>query len=121
MRKRRLVVVAAVLLIGCAGLRDLLTLSGALQKQFGAAANVNLSNGSHLIVTFPNLPEETLKAEGGDRAKLAADVAHFVKVHYAQANELNDITVAFAQVKSAGPLTMTRTDAHYSFAAKDLK
>ena len=120
MRFRCTAALMAVLLSGCDGFKDTLALSGAIQKQYGVPANVNLTNGSHLIITFQNLPQQT-KGDSTDRAKFAAQVASFTKAHYAHADELDDVTIAFAQVKSAGPLTLTRTDAPYTFATKDIK
>lgn len=118
----RSVVVVAVLTMGaCADLKEILALSAALQEQYHAPANVSINNGSHLVVTFQNLPQESLKADSVGKERFARDVATFAKTHYRDSAKLDDITIVFASVKSTGAITITRSDAPYSFATRDLK
>ena len=121
MRPARVFLALTILLAGaCADLQDLMTLSSSIREHYGAAANVNLTNHSHLRITFQNLPEGALKVDSTGRGQFARDVAAFAKAHYPKAAELEDVTIAFATVKSTGPITITHTDAPYSFAVRDL-
>ena len=118
----RFVVVTAVLTLGaCGDLKEVMALSAALQEQYHAPANVSINNGSHLTVTFQNLPQESFKGDSAGKERFARDVAMFAKTHYRDSAKLDDIRIVFASVKSAGAITITRSDAPYSFAARDLK
>lgn len=113
MRSRQIIgLAAAVVAGGCAELRDLNALSSALEQQYHASASVNLNNGSHLRITFQNVPTAAFAPES---------VAMFAKGHYPHAEQLEDITIAFAQVTRTGPLTVTRTDAPSTFSVRDLR
>jgi hypothetical protein len=118
----RFIAIAAVLTLGaCVDLKEIMALSAALQEQYHAPANVSINNRSHLVVTFQNLPQESLKADSAGKERFARDVALFAKSHYRDSAKLDDITIVFANVKSAGAITITRSDAPYSFATRDLK
>jgi hypothetical protein len=110
----------AVVTVGCADIRDLGSLSGQLAQEFHAPASLNLSNGSHLRITFQNLPPGMYASADSGRQQFARDVARFAKAHYAKASQLQDITIAFTQVTNAGPVSVTRSDAPYSFPVRDL-
>ena len=113
MRSRQIVAVAAVVMAGgCAELKDLTALSSALEKQYHVRASVDLNNGSHLRITYENVPTGAFAPES---------VARFAKGHYHHAERLEDITIAFAQVARTGPLTVTRTDAPSKFSVRDLR
>ena len=118
----RLIGIAAALTLGaCADFKEILALSAALQEQYHAPANVMINNGSHLVVTFQNLPQESFKSDSAGKQRFARDVAMFAKAHYPDSAKLDDITIVFASVKSAGAITITRSDAPYSFATRELK
>lgn len=121
MRPLRLVPVLALLLVAaCADMKALFALSSALQRQYGVAATVTLSNDSHLVITFQEPPPAMAKADSAGRAQVAESIAAFAKAHYPGAGQLEDVTVAFAHVRTMGPLTITQRDAPYSFAVHDL-
>ena len=113
---------AVLLLAACGEMKAMLALALALQKQYGVAASVKETNEAHLTVTFDQLPDAVEKA-GGDstaRARFAQDAASFVKAKYAGAARLQDITIAFSHVRSVGPVTITHTEAPYTFAMRDI-
>lgn len=115
-------VAAVVILAACAEFKAVMALSSKLQQHYGVQTMVNLRNETHLTVTFGALPEELAKA-GDDstvRAQFARDVASFAKANYANAARLEDITIAFSHVRSLGAVTITRTEAPYTFAMRDI-
>lgn len=97
---------------GCAELKDLTALSSALDEQYHVRASLNLHNGSHLRITFENVPTDAFAPES---------VARFAKGRYHHAEQLEDITIAFAQVTRTGPLTVTRTAAPSTFSVRDIR
>ena len=121
MRLRRIgAVLAAAAAVACADLKDITALAGAIQTEYKTPANVSVNNGSHLRITFQNAPLAAMKMDSAGRATFARQVATFAKAHYPKAGQLDDISVAFANVTQAGPLTVTRTDAPYSFRPGEL-
>jgi Mg2+ and Co2+ transporter CorA len=121
MRLRRFIaIVAAVLATGCADLKEIVNLAVAIQEQFKAPANVNIINGSHMMITFRNAPQAA-KSDNTDRAAIAREVARFATTHYTKAAQLEDITIAFAEVSSNGAVTVTRTERPYTFPIRELK
>lgn len=122
MRLLRLIAItAAVLVAGCADIKEIVNLAVAIQQEYKAPANVNVRNKSHLVITFQNAPQAAAKADNVERAEFARGVARFATAHYKKAAELEDITIAFADVSSNGPVTVTRTDAPYRFSMRELK
>lgn len=113
-------VVLAANAVACADLRDVVALASAIQTEYKVPANVSVNNASHLRITFQNAPLDRMKLDSAGRATFAREVATFAKAHYSKAGQLDDITIAFASVKQTGLLTVTRTDAPYSFRARDL-
>lgn len=105
---------------GCADLRGLASLSAGLRSQYGLPANVNLNNGSHLRITFQNLPPDKVPDDSSARAQFAHDVAAFARHHYPDASRLDDISVAFATVSKTGPVTISKVDGSYDFPVKSL-
>jgi hypothetical protein len=92
-------------------LQDLNTLSDALEQQYHSRPAVTLNNGSHLRITFQNVPAGAFIPES---------VATFAKAHYPHADSLSDITIAYTQVTTTGPLTVTRTDQPSTFLVRNL-
>lgn len=115
-----LVAIVALAALGCADLKSLAALSTALGQEYHAQPSVSLNNGTHLRITFRNVPDVTSGPESGTREQFARNVAVFAKGHYATAASLDDITIAFAQVSTTGPLTVTRTDAPITFRIAEL-
>lgn len=115
---RRALLVLVGLTLGCAGLKDVTTFAPALQEHFHVPANVNVNNGAHLIVTFPNAPA-SVAGGSGKRAVFAREVAVFAKHTYPHPQEFEDVTVAFV-VRSAGPITSTNTGAPYRWRLAEL-
>ncbi len=111
---------ASLALTACAGLKDLAALDSALQQRFGVMPQLQLNNRTHLSVTFRN-DESAAKLDPAGRVELAHDVALFVRDHYPEASQLEDISVAFGTVSKTGPLTITRTDAAYRFSMAELR
>ena len=121
MRSTRLLPLLGVVgAMACADLEDISAFAADLQAEYNLPANVNLNNGSHLAITFQNVPEERLKLDSAGKAAFARGVATFAKAHYNGASHLQDVTVRFATVSSTGPLTITRNDAPYSFTMSEL-
>ena len=108
---RCLPLVAIVLAIGCGVFKDLNALSSALEVRYNTRPTVMLSNGSHLRITFHNVPDGTFAPES---------VAAFAKAHYPRADSLDDITIAYVQITRIGPLTVTRTDRPSTFRVRSL-
>jgi len=106
--------------VGCADLKDIMAVAGAVEKQYHMPVNVNLNNHSHLAITFQNASLESMKLDSTGVDGFARNVASFAKAHYAKRAELEDVSVVFARVSSTGPLTVTRTDAPYVFKASEL-
>jgi hypothetical protein len=120
MRFVRLSSLAALALLGaCGDVKSVMALSSALQTQYHLPANVRINNGSHLAITFQNA-DRTLKLDSLGRASFARDVAAFAKAHYSKASSLTDVTVAFANVSSTGPVTITRGEGQYVFQSSEL-
>jgi hypothetical protein len=113
---------AVFVLAACAQFKDMLALSSALQKQYGVQAMVKMTNSTHLTITFDQIPDAVEKA-GDDstaRAQFAREAARFVKANYPGAAELEDVTIAFSHVRSLGVVTITHTEAPYTFAMRDI-
>ena len=112
MRSLRAVALAALAVaLGCADLKNMQLLSSALVQRYGTQPTVALNNGSHLRITFQNVPTGTFDPES---------VATFVKAHYPAADSLEDISIAYATTRTSGDLTVTRTEAPTTFRVHDL-
>lgn len=99
-------------------LKDLQALSADINKQYQQPANVNLSNGGRLTVTFQNSPFEELPQL--ERDSLARDVARFAYSHYVRRDSLSTVSVGFQSVKGAAGFTVSRSSTPYSFDAAEL-
>lgn len=121
MRHSRSLAIAAILVTaGCADIRDMMKLSTAMREHYHMPASINLNNGSHLAITFQNVPVESLKLDSAGVEGFARGVATFAKDHYPRAAQLEDVTVGFATVSSTGPLTLTRTDPPHRYRMSEL-
>ena len=122
MRLLRLFAITVLVVVaGCADLKEIVNLAVDIQQQYKAPVNVNINNKSHMVITFQNAPQSAVKADNAERAELAREVAKFATTHYKKAAELEDVTIAFADVSSTGPVTVTRTERPYKFSIGELK
>lgn len=111
-------VVALTGALGCADLKDLLSLQRDLSRGFpGSAINVNVSNSAYLTIVFSNSPEAALPEP--EQAAFARRVAEFVRDHYARYDQLQSIQVGFASVKGVG-VTFRSTRIPYRFTPSEL-
>jgi hypothetical protein len=111
-------VAAATLALGCADLRDLLSLQQGLVREFHEPGiGINLNNAS-LTVTFSNSAAADLSE--AERVAFARRVAEYVRDHYAHFDTLDGIAVGFATVTKTGPMTFRKTTVPYRFAPRDL-
>lgn len=110
--------VLAASVAACDGLKDLSTVYTALGEHFHEPMNVNLNNGSHLVITLVNVPERELDDAG--REAYAHDVAAFAKSHWPHPGTLDDITVAYSSQSSTGPLTITRSNGVFRWKTDQL-
>jgi hypothetical protein len=116
----RLYSVILLLAVGCAGLQDVMTLANSIRQRYQVPANVNINNGTHLIITFANLPP-SVTADSVGRAVFAHDVAEFAEHQYREATKLEDVTIGFSKVSSIGPITVSRTEAPYRWTVAELR
>lgn len=111
--------VIATLALGCADLRDLLSLQQGLTREFNeAGVGVNINNNVSLTVTFSNSSAAGLSDP--ERAAFARRVAEYVRDHYARYESLQAISVGFAAVTKAGPVKYTERTVPYRFTPGDL-
>ena len=103
---------------GCEGLKDLSTVYTALDEHFHEPMNVNLNNGSHLVITLVNAPERELDDTG--REAYARDIAAFAKSRWPHRGTLEDVTVAYSSQSRTGPLTVTRSNGVYRWKIAEL-
>lgn len=115
---RAAAVAAALALAACQGIKDMMGVMTALNEHYHLAMNVNLNNGSHLVITLVNAPQADWADI--DREAFAHEVAAFAKSHYAHPDALDDITVAFQSKSGAGPVTFTRGGGSYRWKVAEL-
>lgn len=119
-RARLLMLFAALVsLAACADLKALLALSNALSQQYHMQANVNLSN-NHLTIRLPTDAVDAMKLDSLGREGFAHDVAAFTKAHYANASQLEDISIGFERHSSFGGAQLTVRETPYTFRVSDL-
>ncbi|MFL5561468.1 MAG: hypothetical protein ACJ79K_08345 [Gemmatimonadaceae bacterium] len=116
----RALVAAAVIALagGCEGMKDVMAEASALSDRFHEPMNININNGSHLVITLVNAPERELDDAG--REGYAREIAAFAKSHWPHPDALTDITVAYSSQSSTGPLTITRGNGSYRWTADEL-
>src|SRR5213593_2886052 len=109
---------ATVLILGCADMKDLMSLDVALMSEFHEqSVHVDLSSHA-LTVTFANSTRAT--APDSVKAAFARQVAEYVRDHYAHYSSLELIIVGFSKVSQTGPVTVTRGEASFQFTPQDL-
>ena len=120
------IVVWAILMLSVGGCQDMFKGMGemmALQQKLAQEFNtqnigIKISNGTHLAVTFQNSPISEL-ANVEQKAK-ARQVAIFVRDHYGGYGKLSTVSVALNKKKKYGPLSVTKTQAAFSFKKSEL-
>ena len=104
--------------LGCADLKDILSLQRGLSRAFQTSAiSVNINNSAYLTIVFTNSPVADLSEP--EQSVFARRVAEYVRDHYARYDQLRSIDVRFASVKGVG-VTFTRTRIPYRFTPSEL-
>jgi len=101
------------------GMGEMMALQQELAEEFNTQnIGIKITNGTHLAVTFQNSPiAELTKVEQKSKAR---QVALFVRDHYDGYGKLSAVSVAFIQHKQYGPLSLTKTQAAFSFKKSEL-
>ena len=101
------------------GMGEMMALQQELAEEFNTQKiGIKITNGTHLAVTFQNSPiAELTKVEQKSKAR---QVALFVRDHYDGYGKLSAVSVAFIQHKQYGPLSLTKTQAAFSFKKSEL-
>ena len=110
--------VLALLLAGCEGIRGLTELQRAMAGEFQQQVGINVNNGTVLTVIVPTNPSAKMDDEA--RAELARRMAEFARAHYVRGDSLQRIAVVFQTVSRTGPVTVTKQDATFSWPASEL-
>lgn len=119
LRTGAIAILAAIAISGCETLKDASSLYTALDQRFHEPMNVNINNGSHLVITLVNAPEDELDDAG--REDYARQIAAFAKSRWAHPDQLDDITVAYSSVSKKGIVTYTNTSASYRWRLDELQ
>lgn len=118
LRTAAIAILAAIVVTGCQALKDASALYTALDTRFHEPMNVNINNGSHLVITLVNAPEDEL--DDAAREDYAREIAAFAKSRWAHPDQLDDITVAYSSVSKKGIVTYTNTSASYRWRLDEL-
>jgi hypothetical protein len=101
------------------GMGEMMALQQKLAQEFNTQnIAIKITNGTHLVVTFQNSPIADL-AKVEQKAQ-ARQVAMFVRDHYGGYGKLSIVSVAFIQHNQYGPLSVTKTQAAFSFKKSEL-
>ena len=120
------IVVWSILMLYISGCQDMFKGMGemmAFQQKLAQEFNtqnigIKISNGTHLAVTFQNSSIAELTTV--EQESKARQVAIFVRDHYGGYGKLSTVSVAFIQHKQYGPLSVTKTQAAFSFKKSEL-
>lgn len=102
------------------GMGEMMVLQQKLAQEFSTQdIGVNLSNGTHLSVSFhgsqfAELPESEQEVK-------AREIALFVRDHFEGFQKLSSIAVAFIQQNRYGPVSVTKTRGVFSFKPSELE
>ncbi|HEU5170612.1 MAG TPA: hypothetical protein VFU46_08735 [Gemmatimonadales bacterium] len=114
-----LVAALATASAACEGMKGLLALQQGLAAEFDTrAVAVNVVNGTSLIVTFTN--SRLGELETTEQAAACRRVAEYVRDHYPGYDRLDVISVAFADQRRVGPVSMTKSRMPCSLRTSDL-
>ena len=101
------------------GMGEMMALQQKLAQEFNSQnIGIKISNGTHLAVTFQNSSIAELTTV--EQESKARQVAIFVRDHYGGYGKLSTVSVAFIQHKQYGPLSVTKTQAAFSFKKSEL-
>lgn len=122
----RSVVVWAILMLSLSacqdmfkGMGEMMALQQKLAKEFNTQnVGIKITNGTHLGVTFQNSQIANLpKSEQESKAR---QIALFVRDNYEPWKNLSTISVLFIQQNRYGPVSVTKTQAAFSFKPSEL-
>jgi len=99
--------------------KDLVTLSSAISKEFGSQADVNVSAGKRLTVTLKNSDAANLPA--ADREHFARLVALFAVAHYPKIDSVDTVAVGFKSERGALGVKVTTSSTPYAWTVRELR
>jgi hypothetical protein len=101
------------------GMGEMMVLQQKLAKEFNTQnVGIRITNNAHLDVTFQNSQIANLpKFEQESKAR---QIALFVRDHYERWSNLSTISVVFIQQNRYGPLSVSKTQAAFSFKPSEL-
>ena len=101
------------------GMGEMMVLQQKLAKEFSTQnVGIKITNGAHLDVTFQN--SQIAKLPKFEQESKARQIALFVRDHYERWRNLSTISVVFIQQNRYGPLSVTKTQAAFSFKPSEL-
>ena len=120
------IVVWAILMLSLAacqdmfkGMGEMMALQQKLVKEFGTQnVGIKITNGTHLGVTFQN--SEIANLPKFEQELKARQIALFVRDNYEPWKNLSTISVLFIQQNRYGPVSVTKTQAAFSFKPSEL-
>ena len=120
------IVVWAILMLSLAacqdmfkGMGEMMALQQKLVKEFGTQnVGIKITNGTHLGVTFQN--SEIANLPKFEQESKARQIALFVRDNYEPWKNLSKISVLFIQQNRYGPVSVTKTQAAFSFKPSEL-
>ena len=101
------------------GMGEMMVLRQKLAKEFSTQnVGIKITNGAHLDVTFQN--SQIAKLPKFEQESKARQIALFVRDNYERWRNLSTISVVFIQQNRYGPLSVTKTQAAFSFKPSEL-
>jgi hypothetical protein len=101
------------------GMGEMMALQQKLAKEFNTQnVGIKITNGTHLGVTFQN--SEIAKLPKFEQESKARQIALFVRDNYEPWKNLSTISVLFIQQDRYGPVSVTKTQAAFSFKPSEL-
>ena len=101
------------------GMGEMMVLQQNLAKEFSTQnVGIKITNGAHLDVTFQN--SQIAKLPKFEQESKARQIALFVRDHYERWRNLSTISVVFIQQNRYGPVSVTKTQAAFSFKPSEL-
>jgi hypothetical protein len=102
------------------GMSAMMALQQKLAKEFNTQnIGIKITNGTHLGVTLQNSQMANLPKS--EQASKARQIALFVRDHYDAWRNLSTISVVFIQQDRYGPVSVTKTQAAFSFKPSELE
>jgi hypothetical protein len=102
------------------GMGEMMVLQQKLAQEFNTQnIGVNLSNGTHLSVSFHN--SQLAELPESDQELKAREIALFVRDHYEGYKKLSSISVVFIQQNQYGPVSVTKNQGVFSFKPPELE